>query len=271
MPPMPPSSPPPQDPFAQYDPTGPTPPSGTGAKILAIVVVFVVLVVLLVGGIFLFTQGGDDDGDGEEASASASQPADDDEDQDEDDEFEDFSDDFEEEPDEPGGEPSDTAVDDTVPPPTTQPAEVDYLTEDTQPLIDIFADAVGPRADVVEVLVYEDYGFVTIRDPDRANRVQQYTYINGELSDAESDVPFPGTNLDTETFRLGAVAWDRLPVLAARAPERAGFPNGHVTHVIVDSDQPFSSRFLIRIYVTTEDELESDYLVATLDGRFTTR
>jgi hypothetical protein len=50
-----------------------------------------------------------------------------------------------------------------------------------------------------------------------------------------------------------------------QAPQRAGIPGGDVTHVIVHSDQPFSSRSLFRIYVSGPGG--SDYVVATLDGR----
>ena len=48
-----------------------------------------------------------------------------------------------------------------------------------------------------------------------------------------------------------------------RGRSTAGLPAGEVTHVIVTSDAPFSSRFLFRIYVTAPNG--SDYVVATID------
>jgi hypothetical protein len=81
----------------------------------------------------------------------------------------------------------------------------------------------------------------------------------------EPTEPFPGTDLNAESFRMTAVNWDALPRLVAQAPERAGLARGEVSHVIVTSDLPFSSRFLFRIYVTAPNG--SDYVVATIDGR----
>ena len=123
----------------------------------------------------------------------------------------------------------------------------------------------GDGAKAIEVVLYPEYGFADIRDPDQPNRLLEFGWRDGAVQGPEPTEPFPGTDLDAESFRMTAVNWDALPRLVAHAPERAGLPQGEVTHVIVTSDLPFSNRFLFRIYVTSPNG--SDYVVATIDGR----
>lgn len=165
-----------------------------------------------------------------------------------------------------GGEPGDDEdPGDPDPGDEDPPAEIDLLRVDPRPAVDAWIDAAGDGAKAVEVALYPDYGFADIRDPAQPNRLLEFGWRDGEVQGPEPTEPFPGTDLDAESFRMTAVNWDALPRLVADAPERAGLPAGEVTHVIVTSDLPFSNRFLFRIYVTSPNG--SDYVVATIDGR----
>ena len=233
--------------------------SSPALRVLAILLAVVVVLLVAAGAIALLSSGGDDGPDRVEAadeSAPASPAADD--------EFDDFSDDFSDTfSDEPDGEPSASSA------PTTSVPEavaVDLLRTDPRPAIDDWEAAAGRNASTVEVLLYPDYAFLEVRDPDRRQQTLDYGWRDGEMEGPEPATPFPGTDLDAETFALSSVAWNALPRLVAGAPARAGIPRGEVTHVIVHSDAPFSPRFLFRIYVSAPNGA-SDYVVATLNGR----
>jgi hypothetical protein len=174
-----------------------------------------------------------------------------------------------EEPEDDGltGEPSDTAPDETVPP-TTAPAELD-LFADPSPFVDVLTEEVGPRAAVVEAGIYPEHGFLTVRDPANPNRVAEYTWVNQELEGPEASMPFPGTDLDADTYPFQRIPFDRIRLLVQRAPDRVGIPDGHVTHILIDAG--FTPEPTMRIYVVSADEVESDYALATLDGTFTDR
>jgi len=258
--------------------TSEPPGSGGGSKAPLVLGVVLLLALLSIGGaVLLLMSGGDgDDGGDDEASASASEPADEDEPDDASDDFEDFSDDFsddlsdEDDADEDtdtdldedeGGEPGDDDDPDEAEP----PADLDLLRNDPGPAIDAFQEAAGRATPTVEVLLYPTYAFLEVRDGDRPQRTVDWAWRDGELEGPESTTPFPGTDLNAETFPLGGPNWEALPRLVANAPERAGLARGEVTHVIVTSDAPFSSRFLFRIYVTAPNG--TDYVTATIDGR----
>jgi hypothetical protein len=149
------------------------------------------------------------------------------------------------------------------------PPAADDLFQDPSPAIDGWLDAAGGGVKAVEVVIYPEYGIATFRDPDRPNKVYRSMWRDGSVSDDPPGDPFPGTDLDAESFRLTRPNWDALPGLVANAPERAHLPQGHVTHVVVSSDAPFSDRKLFRIYVEAPNG--SDYVVATIDGQPTDR
>lgn len=145
------------------------------------------------------------------------------------------------------------------------PAGVDLLRNDPRPAVDAWIDAAGDGAKAIEVVLYPDYGFADIRDPEQPSRLLAFGWRDGAVQGPEPTEPFPGTDLNAESFRMTAVNWDALPRLVADAPERAGLARGEVTHVIVTSDAPFSARFLFRIYVTAPNG--SDFVIATIDGQ----
>lgn len=159
------------------------------------------------------------------------------------------------------GEPGD----DDDPDEEDPPADLDLLRNDPSPAIDAFQQAAGRATPTVEVSLYPTYAFLQVKDADRPQGTLDWAWRDGELEGPETTTPFPGTDLDAETFPLGAPNWDALPRLVANAPERARLARGEVTHVIVTSDAPFSNRFLFRIYVTAPNG--SDYVIATIDGR----
>lgn len=161
-----------------------------------------------------------------------------------------------------GGEPGD---DDEGPDEEDPPVDLDLLGNDPSPAIDAFIDAAGRATPTVEVSLYPTYAFLQVKDTDRPQGTLDWAWRDGELEGPEETTPFPGTDLNAETFPLGGPNWDALPRLVANAPQRAGLPAGEVTHVIVTSDLPFSNRFLFRIYVTSPNG--SDYVIATIDGQ----
>jgi hypothetical protein len=159
-----------------------------------------------------------------------------------------------------------TSPPETSPPPedTEPPQGYDLLRDSPTPAIDSWLEAAGDNVKAIEVVLYTDYGFATLRDPDRPNDVQRWGWRDGVVDGPEDEEPFPGTDLDAEQFRLDRPNWDALPRLVANAPERAGLPQGHVTHVIVTSDLPFSNRKVFRIYVDAPNG--SDFVEADIDG-----
>ncbi len=161
------------------------------------------------------------------------------------------------------GEPGDDEGED--PGEEDPPAALDLLRNDPRPAVDAWIDAAGDGAKAVEVVLYTDYGFADIRDPEHPSKILEFGWRDGSVQGPERTDPFPGTDLDAESFRMTRVNWDALPSLVANAPARAHFPRGEVTHVIVTSDLPFSDRFIFRIYVTAPNG--SDYVVATIDGQ----
>lgn len=239
-------------------PTGPPGSEGGSRAPLVLGIALLFAFVAIGAAVLLLMSGGDDDGgDAEEASTETTEAAAEDASE----EFDDFSDDFSEDPSgdgDDGGEPSDDPDDDPT-------ADLDLLRSDPGPAIDAFKAAAGRATPTVEVSLYPTYAFLQVKDGDRPQRTLDWAWRDGELEGPESTEPFPGTDLDTETFPLGGPNWDALPRLVANAPERAGLPQGEVTHVIVTSDAPFSNRFLFRIYVTAPNG--SDYVIATIDGR----
>ena len=147
------------------------------------------------------------------------------------------------------------------------PADLDLLRNDPRPAVDAWIDAAGDGAKAIEVVALpRPTASPTSGTPTQPNQASSSSAGGtASVQGPEPTEPFPGTDLDAESFRMTAVNWDALPRLVANAPERAGLPAGEVTHVIVTSDLPFSDRFLFRIYVTSPNG--SDYVVATIDGR----
>jgi hypothetical protein len=213
-------------------------------KVLGILLAAVVMLGLAGGAIVLITAGGDDGG-GDDSEASA------------------------DEADGPAStttEAVDASPSSTRPPTTTTaPLPLDLLRNDPSPAVDAWYDAVGREAQTIRVVLYPTYAFLDVRDPDRPGTLVEYVWRDGVLDGPTPEPVFPGTDLDAESYRLSQVNWDAVPGLVAAAPERAGLPQGEVTHVIVESDLPFSSRFVMRIYVTAPNG--SDYVVATVDGQ----
>ena len=282
---------------------GTSEPPGSGGRSIAPVLLGIASLLMLfaIGGAVLLLMSGGDGDDGGDDDASSSAPADDDLSEDLSDEFDDFSDDFsdelsddvEDESDADGdgvpdaedpdddddeipddeddggdgddevGEPGDGDDDDGDE--EEPPDDLDLLRNSPAPAIDAFQEAAGRATPTVEVSLYPTYAFLQVQDQDHPQRTLDWAWREGDLEGPESTEPFPGTDLDAETFPLGAPNWDALPRLVANAPERAGLPRGEVTHVIVTSDAPFSNRFLFRIYVTAPNG--SDYVIATIDGR----
>jgi len=243
------------------------PPGSEGRSKAPLVLGVVLLLALLATGtaVFLLVSGGDDDGgEAEQASTETTEAAA----EDASDEFDDFSDDFSEDPSgdgDDGEDPGDEAPGDEAPGDEEPSDDLDLLRNDPRPAVDAWIDAAGDGAKAIEVVLYPDYGFADIRDPEHPNRLLEFGWRDGAVQGPEPTEPFPGTDLNAESFRMTAVNWDALPRLVANAPERAGLPQGEVTHVIVTSDAPFSNRFLFRIYVTAPNG--SDYVIATIDGR----
>ena len=287
------------DPFPQQQP-----PAGSGGPKVALVVVAVVVVLGLLGlGVFLVTTGGDDSDDDDTVEAASEDTVDEDEDEadldqdgipdaeDDDIDGDDVPDEEDEAPLDPdipdpgGGDDGDgedageEGPDGTTPPEETNPPEeTTPPTEETDPpsqpgglfedpsvAIDAWLDAAGQGSHAIEVVLYPEYGFATLRDPDHPNRLQRWGWRDGAVDGPEDEEPFPGTDLEAEQFRLDRPNWDALPRLIANAPERAGLPRGEVTHVITTSDLPFSDRKIFRIYVVAPDG-RSGSVVATIDG-----
>ena len=82
------------------------------------------------------------------------------------------------------------------------PAALDLLRVDPRPAVDAWIDAAGDAAKAIEVVLYPDYGFADIRDPEHPNRLLEFGWRDGAVQGPEPTEPFPGTDLDAESFRM---------------------------------------------------------------------
>lgn len=107
----------------------------------------------------------------------------------------------------------------------------------------------GGERRLIEVVLYDGYGIVGTVDPPTGNldrAVVRNTGIepNGSLPDT-----FLGDPVD-ESFTVADVAWDVIPSLVAQTPGALGVDGGIVSHVLVESNKPFTNDLVIRVYVT---------------------
>jgi hypothetical protein len=160
------------------------------------------------------------------------------------------------------GEPSER-------PPTTL-GPVDLFTSGAPEVLSELTDAAGDPAQAIEVLVYPDYAFLAYRDPANPGNLDQRTWRDGDVSEAEPNPIDDRVDAETEPklFALDELDLGVLASLTADAPARFDLDVA-VSHVIVNRFLPFDERVLIRVYASpTDGRSGGGYVQYTLDGTF---
>lgn len=127
-----------------------------------------------------------------------------------------------------------------------------------QALIDAYTDELGDPMRLTEVLIYGDYAFATVQDPNTPTHIDEYGWRSGKVGS-----PDPQTNdpdLETKLFASTDVNWGLVNVLTEATPAALGVEEGEVTHVIVTRTGFGEGVVVIRVYVT--GPRDSGYLEA---------
>jgi hypothetical protein len=124
--------------------------------------------------------------------------------------------------------------------------------------------ALPGRIRVLDLRIYSDRVLMQVQDPAKPENVDQYDY-SGRIS-APIPVRLHGSgNLEDNLFNLDDVAFDRIPALVAEAMEKMPIEGGHVTHIWVRRDLPFTKD--IRIFVYVDGTRKDGMLKADGKGR----
>lgn len=125
-----------------------------------------------------------------------------------------------------------------------------------------FKQALGSENLAVKQLVlYPEYAFMEARNPKKPKHFDRYPLRNGVV-----DEPSPittsslGQDIEKKVFDLNAVALAKIPQLIQDTVKKLGYEDGQASHVIIQSNLPFSKDVVIRVYVRSErDSGRIDY------------
>lgn len=117
------------------------------------------------------------------------------------------------------------------------------------------------------------YASLQSQDPAVPANVDERAWRDGEVGPPEPVRLFPGTDLAAELYAFDAIAWDAvaaaLPGVPALVAAQVGAPlenSDGVTHVIAESDLPFSPTTVVRVYVDGGDRSTGGYVQLRADG-----
>jgi hypothetical protein len=147
------------------------------------------------------------------------------------------------------GEPSRTTAVTPVAP--TQPVD---LFETGAPAAYAAVLGAAKATQLLEVLVYPEYAFVSYRDPAHPANIDQREWRNGQVGPASANTIDDRYDAETAPRLFGAGELDLavLSKLVDDAPKRFALPT-EVTHVIVNRFLPFDQRVIIRVYASPSD------------------
>ncbi len=91
----------------------------------------------------------------------------------------------------------------------------------------------GDPTQFTEIVVYPDYAFATIQDPDQPSHIDRFGWRSGKIDGGTPQPSFSGLEPPT-VFSEADVNWDAIADLAAQAPALAGVEEGKVSHVIIN-------------------------------------
>lgn len=105
------------------------------------------------------------------------------------------------------------------------------------------------KLEAKQLLLYPNYAFIEAKNPKNPKHFDRYTLRNGRVGDAN---PIANTRLKDvgpKLFDPDKVVVQAIPKLIARTVSELGYEQGEASHVIIESNLPFSKDVVIRIYV----------------------
>jgi hypothetical protein len=115
-----------------------------------------------------------------------------------------------------------------------------------------FKTSLGTQSLVAEKLVlYPTYAILSARDPKKPKNFDRYSLQNGVVGD-----PDPISNssirsdIDKRIFDPDKVALAKLPALIKQTVDTLAYEDAKPSHVIVESNLPFTKGLVIRVYVS---------------------
>ena len=115
-------------------------------------------------------------------------------------------------------------------------------------------DVAGGPTQFLEIVLYDDYGFVAYRDPATTDHIDERLWREGKVAEARPNPIDDRVDADSEPrlFRLDEVDLSKVPTLVEDARTRYPVPV-EITHVIIDRFLPFDDRVLVRVYASPTD------------------
>jgi hypothetical protein len=114
--------------------------------------------------------------------------------------------------------------------------------------------AAGQPSRFIEISIYPTYLFVAYVDRVNPANIDERSWRDGEVSEAEPNTIDDRVDADTEPalFTLEGIDLSIVPQLVADAATRYGMPVD-ISHIIIDRFLPFDERVLFRVYATPSD------------------
>jgi hypothetical protein len=157
---------------------------------------------------------------------------------------------------EPTGEPSEQT--------STTGADVDLIHDGASAAFDDLLGEVGRDAEVVEVVIYDNYLIAEYQDRAGSEDIDRRIWREGVVEDSE---PVGFSDDETMWFSPDEVDLAVVPELAEQALDEFAIDGGVVSHVIVDRFFGLEDGGVaIRVYVSHPERGGGGYLLARADG-----
>lgn len=119
-------------------------------------------------------------------------------------------------------------------------------------LIGKFSQQLGGKpVRATQLVLYPEYAILQAQDPAKPSHIDRYMYRHGAISDPEPvNVQGLRGKMDDHLVSLNEVALDKLPELIAATLRDLAYEEAKVSHVIVESNRPFSKHVVIRVYAS---------------------
>jgi hypothetical protein len=101
-------------------------------------------------------------------------------------------------------------------------------------------------------LVYPDHAVLQAQDPTTPNRVLQYVYRAGIVTEPVPVKLLGAGKLEDNLFPLDAAKLDAIPRLSREAQGKADIPEGAVARVLLKRNLPESMDIQFRVFVTSQ-------------------
>ncbi|HMJ11636.1 MAG TPA: hypothetical protein VK524_09505 [Polyangiaceae bacterium] len=109
----------------------------------------------------------------------------------------------------------------------------------------------GKPVRATQLVIYPEYAIIQAQDPAKPAHIDRYMYRNGVIGDPDPvNVQSVRGKLDDHLISLDEVALDKLPELVAATLRDLGYEEAKVSHVIVESNRPFSKHVVMRVYAS---------------------